>query len=187
MNEGSGSSDVNLVDNQAAVFSGSVLPNWNTSDPSIHLNGGSSLNSYLNAGTDLAFDRLPVNKITVVAKVFVNAVAAAGICEKNDNNIDSGFLFGWDASGALKLTVEKSSTNMRVSAASGAIAAGKWMQLAFTWDGTVANASAAHLFLNGVELAKASSSEPRPRRSLPSRAQEQEACVRSTSAACRSI
>ena len=97
--------------------------------------------------------------MTVVARVYVTTVAAAGVCEKNDNNINSGFLFGWDSSGALRLTVEKSSRNMRVSAASGTIVSQQWMQLAYTWDGTVANASAAHLFLNGVELAKTSSTD----------------------------
>src|SRR5262249_15111897 len=65
-----------------------------------------------------------------------------------------GFVFGWDSSGALRLTVEKSSQDMRVGTAAGAITAGQWMQVAFTWDGTVGTAAAAHLFINGVEQAK---------------------------------
>jgi hypothetical protein len=159
MNEGSGSTDANLVDNQTATFAGTALPTWNVSDPSIVLNGGTSLVSYVNAGADLTFDKLPVSKITVVAKVFVNTVAPAGIVNKDDGNVDSGVLFGWDSTGALKLTVEKATTNMRVGTAAGVIASGQWMQVAFTWDGTVANASAAHLFLNGVEQTKTSSAD----------------------------
>jgi len=159
MNEGRGTTDKNLVNAAVATFSGAGLPVWDATGPSVVFNGGPSLNSYLNAGTDLTFDQLPNNKMTVVARVYVTTVAAAGVCEKNDNNINSGFLFGWDSSGALRLTVEKSSRNMRVSAASGTIVSQQWMQLAYTWDGTVANASAAHLFLNGVELAKTSSTD----------------------------
>ena len=160
MNEGSGTSDKNLVDSQLSNFSGGSQPTWNTSDPSIVFNGGSSLNSYADAGTDLTFDQLTTSKMTVVAKVYVNSVAAAGVCEKNDNNaIDSGFVFGWDSSGALKLTVEKSSTDMRVAAGGGTISPGGWTQVAFTWDGTVATAAAAHLFINGVEQTKATSSD----------------------------
>jgi hypothetical protein len=56
------------------------------------LNGGGNLNSYLNAGTDLAFDQLPTSKITLVAKVYVNAVAAGEIAEKNDGNTLAGFI-----------------------------------------------------------------------------------------------
>lgn len=160
MNEGSGTTDNDLVDNQAASFSGSSTPTWNAMDPSIVFNGGSSLNSYLNAGTDLTFDQLPTSKITVVAKVYVSTLAAAGIAEKNDGNtIDSGFVFGWDNNGTLELTVEKSGADMRVAAGSGTIQAGQWVQVAFTWDGTVGNASAAHLFVNGIEQTKASSSD----------------------------
>jgi YD repeat-containing protein len=50
MNEGSGTTDQNLTDLQAATFSGSIVPAWNTSDPSIIFGGGSSQSSYLNAG-----------------------------------------------------------------------------------------------------------------------------------------
>ncbi|MBZ5526151.1 MAG: LamG domain-containing protein, partial [Acidobacteriia bacterium] len=32
---------------------------------------------------------------------------------------------------------------------------GQWVQLAFTWDGTVGTASAAHIYVNGVEQTKA--------------------------------
>lgn len=123
-------------------------------------NGGSSLASYLNAGTDLTFDRLPTSQITIVAKVFVNQVSQAGVCEKNDNNsIDSGFVFGWDGSGALRLTVEKSSSNMRAGTVGGVIPTGQWVQVAFTWDGTVGLSSAAHLFIDAVELPKSGPSD----------------------------
>ena len=160
MNEGTGTTDANLVNSNTAAFSGSSSPTWNTSDPSVVLNGGSSLNSYLNAGTDSAFDQLPPSQVTVVAKVYVSTLAAAGIAEKNDGNtINSGFVFGWDSSGALKLTFEKSTTNMRVVSNTGAIASGRWMQVAFTWDGSVGTAAAAHLFIDGVERSKASSND----------------------------
>src|SRR5882724_10043657 len=43
---------------------------------------------------------------------------------------------------------------MRVATAARAIATGQWMQVAFTWDGTVGTAAAAHLFINGEEKAK---------------------------------
>src|SRR5262249_42639966 len=67
--------------------------------------------------------------------------------------------FGWDGSGALRLTVERSSVNMRVATAASAVATGQWMQVAFTWDGTVGTAAAAHLYVNGVEQTKASSAD----------------------------
>jgi hypothetical protein len=67
MNEESGTSDEDLVDSQAANFAGGSQPTWNTGDPSIVFNGGSSLNSYVDAGTDLTFDKLTVNQMTVVA------------------------------------------------------------------------------------------------------------------------
>jgi YD repeat-containing protein len=160
MNEATGTTDKNLVDGQNASFSRTASPTWNTSDPSIVFNGGSSLHSYLNAGTDLTFDKLPISTMTVVAKVYVNSVSSAGIAEKNDGDtLDSGFVFGWDSTGALKLTVEKSSADMRVATAGGKVTSGQWMQVAFTWDGTAGNAAAAHLFINGVEQSKASSSD----------------------------
>ncbi len=85
-------------------------------------------------------------------------LAAACVCEKNDgNNIDSGFLLGWDSNGVLRLTVEKSAVNMRVATAANAIKTGQWIQVAFTWDGMSAKAAPAvdaqfaHLFVNGVD------------------------------------
>ena len=155
MNEGSGTTDKNLVDGQLANFSGTALPLWRTSDPSISLQGGASLNSYLDAGADLNFDQLTPGQMTVVAKVLVRTVAATGIAEKNDSDVDSGFVFGIDSTGALRLTVEKAQANMQAASASGTILAGQWVQLAFTWDGTTGTAASAHLFLNGVEQAKA--------------------------------
>jgi len=159
MNEGTGSTDENLANTQTAAFAGTTLPEWNTTDPSVLFNGGASLNSYLNAGTDLAFDQLPTSQITIVAKLYVNTVAAAGIAEKNDNNALSGFAFGWDSNGALHLTIEKSTADMRVATANGVITSGQWIQVAFTWDGTVGTASAAHFYVNGVEQSKATSSD----------------------------
>src|SRR5262249_25726160 len=50
MNEGSGTTDQNLVDAALANFAGVALPSWNSSDPSLIFSGGTSLNSYLNAG-----------------------------------------------------------------------------------------------------------------------------------------
>src|SRR5262249_8960217 len=50
MNEGSGTTDLNLVDSQTASLSGNNPPTWNTGDPSLVFNGGGSLVSYLNAG-----------------------------------------------------------------------------------------------------------------------------------------
>jgi hypothetical protein len=160
MNEGTGTTDKNLVSLQTASFSGGSLPTWNTSDPSVVFGGGASLNSYLNAGTDLTFDRLTPSQMTLVAKVYVSTLAAAGVCEKNDGNtIDSGFVFGWDGTGALRLTVERSSTDMRVATAASAVPSGQWTQFAVTWDGTSPAASSAHLFVNGNEQAKASAAD----------------------------
>jgi RHS repeat-associated protein len=160
MNEGSGTSDQNLVDNQVANFSGGSLPTWDTGGPAVVFAGGSSLSSYLNAGEDLTFDQLTTNQMTVVAKVYVSTLAAGGVCEKNDgNSVDSGFVFGWDSGGAMWLTVEKANANLRIGTGSGAITAGQWLQVAFTWDGTVGLASAGHLFVDGVEQTKATTTD----------------------------
>lgn len=155
MNEGSGTTDKDLVDSQLANFAGTAPPTWWTSDPSILFQGGGSLNSYLDAGTDLNFDQLTPGKVTVVAKVFVTSANGGGIAEKNDgDDVDSGFAFGIDSTGALRLTVEKSNANMQVGSPAGTILSDQWMQLAFTWDGTVGTAASAHLYLNGVEQSK---------------------------------
>ena len=160
MNEATGTTDKNLVTGQNATAAGSTVPTWNIVDPSLSFNGGASLKSYMNAGTDLTFDQLTPNKITLVAKVYVNALAAAGIAEKNDSNsIDSGFVFGFDGSGALQLMVERSSVDMTAKTAAGAVTAGQWIQVAFTWDGTTGTASAAHLFVNGVEQTKTTAAD----------------------------
>ena len=161
MNEASGTTDKNLVDSQTASFSGTSVPTWNTVDPAVVFNGGTSLNSYLNAGTDLTFDQLTPGKMTIVAKLYVSDPSpAAGVAEKNDgDSINSGFEFGWDNNGALRLLVERSVVDMRVISAKGSIPYGQWIQVACTWDGSVGTAAAAHLFLNGAELSKASSSD----------------------------
>ncbi len=159
MNEATGNTDLNLVDNQTASFSGSTLPTWNTSDPSIIFAGGGSLVSYLNAGADLAFDQLPTSKVTIVTKVYLNALGG-GLCEKNDVNQIAGFLFGTDSTGAIHLEIEHSQTNMHVATGSGIVGTGQWVQVAFTWDGTVDGTASAHLFLNGVEQDKPTAVNP---------------------------
>src|SRR5262249_11746308 len=93
MNEATGTTDKNLVDGQLATFAGTNAAGWNTADPSVGLNGTStSLSSYLDAGTDLNFDQMPTNKITVVAKVFLNSVTSGGLVEKTDGG-SCGFEF----------------------------------------------------------------------------------------------
>jgi hypothetical protein len=159
MNEGTGTTDKDLVDGQLATLTGSGTPTWNTTDPSVVFAGGASQNSYLNAGTDLAFDQLPTSQITVVAKVYVSTLAYGGVCEKNDGGSTAGFSFGWDSTGALRLTVEKSSGAMSATTGSNAIATGQWIQVAFTWDGTVGTAAASHIYVNAVEQSKVSSSD----------------------------
>jgi hypothetical protein len=158
MNEARGTTDLNIADSLAASFAGASPPAWNTSDPSIVFNGGGSLNSYLNAGTDLAFDMLPVSKMTIAAKVFVSTLATGGICEKNDNNSHDGFLFGWYFDGGLHFTIERPTQNLRVYTAPGSVPTGRWMQVAVTWDGTVGGAASAHVFIDGVEQAKTAAS-----------------------------
>jgi hypothetical protein len=159
MNEGTASTDKNIVDGQtAALTSGATpatAPVWNTSDPSVAFTGTTaSLSSYLDAGTDLTFDQLPTNKMTVVGKIFLNSVTAGGIAEKTDDSI-GGFTFGLDSTGALNAYVMKSNSPMRVATSAGAVTSGQWVQVAFTWDGTIGTASAAHMYVNGVEQTKA--------------------------------
>jgi concanavalin A-like lectin/glucanase superfamily protein len=156
MNESTGTTDLNLADNQTASFSGTNSPIWNTNDPSIQMKAGSSLNSYVDAGTDLNFDQLTPNKMTVVAKVFLNSVTAGGFAEKN-NGTNAGFVFGVDNTGALLVEVLKSPASMHVGTAAKAVTSGQWVQVAFTWDGTVNTAVAAHIYVNGVEQTKTSS------------------------------
>src|SRR5204862_1285541 len=154
MNEGTGTTDKNLYNNQTAAFtpsSGTNAPAWQ-SEPSIQFKGGSALNSYLNAGTNSAFDNMPTSKITIVGEIYVSTLAIGGIAEKNDGNtVDSGFIFGWDGSGLLRFTLERAITNLTAGAAS-TITSGKWLQVAVTWDGTVTAATSnVHFFVNGYE------------------------------------
>lgn len=159
MNEGSGNSSKNLATSGTAAFAGAAAPGWNTSDPSVQFRGGASGNSFLNAGTDAAFDRMPTGKFTIVAKINASALTTPlGISEKSDGNSVDGFIFGLERNGNLKLTVEKSNSNMRVQSGGDTVRAGQWVQVAVTWDGTVGTADAAHLYVNGVEQAKAFSS-----------------------------
>lgn len=155
VNESTGATDLNIVDYQSASFAGTSLPAWIASDPSVAFNGAAG-SSYLNAGTDIMFDRIPVSQVTILAKVYVTAVTGTAVAGKNDGNCcDSGFVFGWDGTGSLRLTMERSGSDMRVGTATGTITAGRWMQVAFTWDGTAPSAAAAHLFIDGVEQTKA--------------------------------
>jgi hypothetical protein len=150
MNEGSGITTKNTVDNQTANLLGATPAHWNTTDPSIVFEGAGASNSYVDAGTDLAFDQLPTQKMTVVTKVWVNAVQPAGIVQKADL-FQSGFAFSWDASGALQLKV-LGFFNMVAATAGNVIVPGQWVQVAFTWDGTQGGlASAAHFYVNGIE------------------------------------
>ncbi|HEY6308047.1 MAG TPA: carboxypeptidase regulatory-like domain-containing protein [Candidatus Angelobacter sp.] len=153
MNEGTGTTDINLVDSQPASFAGTTAPSWNVFDPSVVFGGGGTQVSYLNAGTDLIFDRLTPGPMTIVSKIFVNALSG-GIAEKNNGGGSSGFVFEFDSTGALRLRVSRSSSAMLVATA-GVVPTGQWVQVAATWDGTVGTASAAHLYLNGVEQTKA--------------------------------
>jgi hypothetical protein len=158
MNEGTGTTDLDLVDSQTASFSGSSLPTWNTTDPSIAFGGGGSLHSYVDAGADLTFDQLPISKMTIVTKVYVTTVAAGGLVEKNDGNNNAGIVFGWTSAGSLRLLVTRSGSDLFAGTASSAIPTGRWVQIAVTWDGTVDNVSALHLYIDGVEQTKTTSS-----------------------------
>jgi hypothetical protein len=150
--------DINLVDLAMANPSGNAAPTWEVADPSIVFHGGGSLNSYLDAGVDLLFNNMPTDKITIVAKVLVNALFTGGICEKNDGKppgSDSGFIFAITNTGALHVKVELSAQSMVLETNGGVVAVGQWMQLAFTWDGTQYNAgtktapsAAAAIFVN---------------------------------------
>src|SRR5262249_49069333 len=97
---------------------------------------------------------LTTQQMTVVSKVWVSAVQQAGIVQKADTSY-SGFIFGWDGNGALQGQVLGNFGNMTVATAGNAIVPGQWMQVAFTWDGTQGGpASAAHLYINGIEQTK---------------------------------
>src|SRR5215467_3639320 len=84
MNEGTGTIDKNVVDGQNGTFSGTSLPTWNATDPSIVFNGGASMNSYLDAGNgaNKSFDYLAFGKMTIVAKIYVTSRVQTGIVEK---------------------------------------------------------------------------------------------------------
>ena len=151
MNDGSGTTSTNLVTGSAATFAGSTLPTWNATDPSVVFGGGTAGVSYVNAGTDLALDALPINSLTVAAKVWVNTVAAGVIAAKSVGNAyfgAHGFVFGWDANGALRLQLGKQYTNLTASTLTGALTSGRWMQVAVTWDPAT---TAVRFFIDGVE------------------------------------
>jgi hypothetical protein len=163
--DGSNAQDTNIVDSTPATAgtnpnssSPNVPPTWVLSDPSIWFHGGPSLNSYLDAKVDPAFDNMPTSKITVVAKVLLDA-GPGGICEKNDGEQgtkDAGFRFDVTNSGALRFIVELNPTNMVIQSSDNAVPLQAWVQVAFTWDGTQSTAqnpgpsSAAGLYINGA-------------------------------------
>jgi hypothetical protein len=157
MNEGSGSTDLNVVDGQVATASGTAPPTtWNALDPSLVFNGGSNQGSFLNAGNDLAFDRLTPGQMTIVSKIFVPVLnSSGGIAEKNDGspNGGSGFTFNFSSTGSLHFVVSKSSAALSVQT-SPALPSGQWVQVAVTFDGTVGTAAATHVYVNGVEQSK---------------------------------
>src|SRR5437868_2892979 len=109
-------------------------------------------------GRTTSFDQLQTSKMTIVARVYVTSLANAGIAEKNVGNVANGFLFDLDSTGALRFTLERSTSNLRAMSAANAMSAGGWVQVAVTWDGTVGSLAGTHLFVNGVELAKATGS-----------------------------
>ncbi len=163
--DGGPADDTNVVDETPANHSGSVAPWWELADPSIVFEGGLSLNCYLDAGIDPAFNDMPTSLITIVAKISLNGGSAGGICEKNDGNQgmkDSGFRFDVTSNGALRFIVELSTTNMVIQSNDNAVPVQQWVQVAFTWDGTQSTtqnpgpASAAGLYVNGVLQTNAS-------------------------------
>jgi len=160
MSEGSGSTDKNVVNGQLANFSGSNPPTWNAVDPSTVFHGGANFNtSYLDAGTGLTFDRLPNSRMTVVAKIFVNTVAGAGIAQKINSSVGSGFIFDITSQGQLRTQILKTSIPVQLISQPGTITSGQWMQVALTWDGTIGTGAAAHLYLNGNLLSPSSSAD----------------------------
>jgi hypothetical protein len=153
--QGQPADDTNVVDKTPANHSGSVAPWWELADPSIVFEGGLSLNCYLDAGIDPAFNDMPTSQITILAKIFFYGGVAGGICEKNDGNQgvkDSGFRFDVTSNGALRFIVELSTTNMVIQSEDKAVPVQRWVQVAFTWDGTQSTgpASAAGLYVNGA-------------------------------------
>jgi RHS repeat-associated protein len=148
MNEGTGTSEINLVDGQPLTFAGASPPTWDLSDPAVFFNGGASLNSYLDAGSNPLFDNLSQNKITVVAKIQASSTAGGGIAEKTDSS--SGFTFSFDSSGRLRVDVWKPGTLWYLISGFNAVVPGQWQQVAFEWDGTTWSSSSFKIFLNGV-------------------------------------
>jgi len=159
--EGSGNSDRNLVDDKPAIFAGIIPPTWNHDIPCIAFHGGGPQHSFLDETMPayLGFDELPIRQMTIVARVYANApLLGAGVCEKFALGVpEAGFVFGWDNTGALHLTVLKSTESMRVATDAGAVVSGEWLQVACTWDGTGLDASSsndANLFVNGISQTK---------------------------------
>jgi len=161
--QGTPATDINIVDGKTAIPAGggpNQAPTWVVADPSIQFNGGASLNSYLNAGVDAAFNDMPTSKITIVAKVFIATIAQGGFCEKNDGkppNSDSGFIFALSGNGAIHIKVECSTQSMVLETNANSVPTNQWIQVAFTWDGTQYNAatqtapnSACSIFVNGL-------------------------------------
>jgi hypothetical protein len=140
--QGTAATDINIVDGRTAIPTGGApnqAPTWVVADPSIQFNGGASLNSYLNAGVDMSFNDMPTSMITIVAKVFIATIAQGGFCEKNDGkppNSDSGFIFALTGNGAIHIKVECSTRSMVLETNANSVPTNRWIQVAFTWDGT---------------------------------------------------
>src|SRR5262249_31837520 len=146
MDERSGTSSTNVVNGQAAVFSGTTLPTWNSADPSISFPGGAYLTSYLSASSDSSFDQLTPGAITIVAKIYVPLVSAnMGIVEKLDNN--GGLSIGFSSSWLLTASVCVSGRKIIFQNGNGAIVPGRWIQVAFVSDW---NANVRQVYLDGV-------------------------------------
>src|SRR5262249_29142587 len=135
---------------------GSAAPSW-SGGPSISFAGGAGVKSYVDAGNDLTFDQLPTQQITIVSKGWGNSGQKKSIVPKSPGQLKNyRVIFGWDANGALQLLVP-GPVSMTAATAPNVIVPGQWLQVAFTWDGTQRGpASAAHLYVNGIEQTKVS-------------------------------
>jgi hypothetical protein len=137
--------------------------------PCLVFHGGGSQNSFLDDAVppSASFDQLSIRQISIVAKVFINPpLKAAGVCEKTDGvELNNGFVFGWSNAGAMNLAIENSATVLRVRTADATVETGRWLQLAFTWDGTGLGAAVpedAQFYLDAVKQANIASSQGAP-------------------------
>jgi hypothetical protein len=94
----------------------------------------------------------------MVAKVYVTTVAATGLVAKTSGTLYydmHGVAFGWDSSGALRFTAGKAYTNMYAVTRVDAVTAGRWVQVAVTYDGSGTQAGT-RFYVDGVEQPKES-------------------------------